>query len=97
MPFHPEPSAQAPCTRTIFRTRCSWFCAESTPQVNSNKATHRNREIVVTARIGFVQLIICYSFCDAQALVDCYAQLFADTSFVLVSTMATHIRAPTSL
>src|SRR5580704_9776850 len=40
------------------------------PQVNINKATHRNREIVVTARIGFVELIICYSFCDAQALVD---------------------------
>ena len=31
MPFQPEPSAHAPWTRTTFRMRCCWFCAESAP------------------------------------------------------------------
>src|SRR5580698_173395 len=57
MPFHPEPSAQAPWTRTIFRMRCSWFCAESTPQVNSNRMK-KTRDIPLATRIRFIELLI---------------------------------------
>src|SRR6266513_850103 len=33
-PFHPEPSAQAPRTRTIFRTRATLFSPEAKQQLN---------------------------------------------------------------
>src|SRR6266446_6270122 len=56
-PFQPEPSAQAPWTRTIFRTRWSSFCAESAPQVNSN-TMQRDRDVPRTPRIGVIELLI---------------------------------------
>src|SRR5436309_6140734 len=45
-PFHPEPSAQAPCTRTIFRTRATLFSPEAKQQLNG-KMQVMNKSFII--------------------------------------------------